>query len=151
VGHRDDMQMIMPAMLLHEGIWEGDYQTVNMEGEIIDRHRAQVECIFPDDGPFAYYQKNHFYWEDGKEVRLEFGGELQGERLYWDTDRFSGFGWATYNNVVMLSLDRKDEPGASFFEVIIIGSDHKHRVRTWHWFKDGAPYQRTLCNERLIR
>ncbi len=151
MGHRDDIQAVMPAMLLHEGVWQGDYQTIDLDGNVVDRHHARVECIFPDDGPYAYIQKNHFTWDAGKEVRLEFGGELQGDRLFWDTDRFTGYGWATRDDVVMLSLDRKDEPGASFVEVIIIGKDRNHRVRTWHWFKDGMPYQRTLCNEKLIR
>lgn len=151
MGNRAELEKVMPAMFLHEGVWEGDYQTVNMEGNVIDRNRARVECSFPDDGPFVYVQKNHFTWDDGREVQREFGGVLRGDRLYWDTEHFSGYGWASNDNVLLLNLDRKDEPGASFLEVIIIGNDPKHRARTWHWFKDGRPYQRTLCNEVLIR
>ena len=137
-------------MFLHEGIWEGEYQTIDLAGALVDRHASRVECLFPDDGEYVYVQNNRFTWDDGRSHELEFGGVLHGERLHWDTDRFHGFGWVTHDNVVMLSLDRKDEPGASFIEVIVLGSDGKHRMRTWHWLKDGKPYQRTLCNEALI-
>ncbi len=141
----------MPAMLLHEGTGEGRYQTVDLDGRIVDAHDARVTCEFPDAGDFAYIQKNHFNWDDGRESQIEFGGVLTGDRLFWDTDRFRGYGWVTIDNVVLLNLDRKDDPGASFLEVIILGSDGGHRVRTWHWFKNGKPVQRTLCNETLIR
>ena len=47
----------------------------------------------------------------------------------------------------MLRLERKDVPGASFTEVIVLGGDGKSRARTWHWFIDGELYQRTLCDE----
>ncbi len=147
MSHRDDIAERMPAMLLHEGVWQGVYRVVDLDGNVIDRHDSRVECVFPDDGLWAYVQKNRFTWPDGREFVAEFGGKLRGDRLYWDTDRFSGYGWATHDNVVMLTLDRKDRPGESFTEVIVLAPDGSHRARTWHWFRDGALYQRTLCDE----
>ena len=138
----------MPAMLRHEGVWEGTYRHVDLDGRVVDEHASRVECVFPDAGPFAYIQKNRFMWTDGRVVELEFGGELKDERIWWDTDRFSGFGWQTHDDVVLLSLDRKDEPGVTFTEVIVLAPDPAHRARTWHWFRDGRLYQRTLCDER---
>lgn len=51
----------------------------------------------------------------------------------------------------MLKLDRKDIPGAYFLEVIILSENNIDRARTWHWFKDGQLFQRTLCDERRVQ
>lgn len=150
MGHRQDLQDRMPAMLLHEGTWEGTYRFVDLNGKVIDEYASRIQCEFPDDGPWAYVQKNYYEWADGRTFETEFGGELQGDRLWWDTDRFSGFGWATHDNIVMLTLDRKDNPGESFSEMIQIASDGIHRFRTWQWFRNGRPFQRTLCDERRV-
>ena len=144
---RDEIANKMPALLVHEGFWYGVYRVVNANGEIIDQHESRVECVFPDNGPFHYYQRNHFRWSDGRTVDVEFGGVLKGERMFWDTETFSGYGWVTGDDVIFLTLDRKDRPGAKFTEVIIPGPDLQHRARTWHWFEDGKLLQRTLCDE----
>jgi hypothetical protein len=34
--------------------------------------------------------------------------------------------------------------------MITIGETGDHRARTWHWFKHGRLYKRTLCDERRI-
>ena len=150
MGHRQNMQNALPAMLLHEGVWEGTYRVIDLDGRVIDQHESRVVCLFPDDGPYAYVQKNRFTWKDGRVFEAEFGGELRGDRIFWDTDRFEGYGWATLDDVVMLTLDRKDRPGESFTEIIVLAPDRSHRARTWHWFKKGALYQRTLCDERRV-
>ena len=112
--------------------------------------RVGSSASSPDDGPFAYVQRNLFTWNDGREYRVEFGGELRDGRIWWDTERFSGYGWATRDDVVLLTLDRKDEPGSSFTEVIVLSPDGEHRARTWHWFRDGRLLKRTLCDEHRV-
>lgn len=149
-NNRAQLQKVMPAMLAHEGTWEGTYRFVDMNGSVTDEYKSHIVCEFPDDGPWVYVQKNHYAWDDGRVFETEFGGELQGDRIFWDTDRFSGFGWVTHNDIVMLRLDRKDNPGESFSEMIQIGADGMHRFRTWQWFRDGRPFQRTLCDERRV-
>lgn len=144
------LKEIMPSILLHEGVWEGEYQHIDIDGNIIDRHASRVECVFPEFGDEVYIQKNHFTWADGREHEVEFGGVLEGERIFWDTPTFSGYGWVASPNIFLLELDRKDVKGASFSEAIVLGSNGRDRARTWHWFKDGKCYQRTLCNERLV-
>lgn len=133
-------------MLKHEGVWEGTYQHFDVEGNMLDKHRSSVECIFPTEGDVVYIQKNKFEWEDGKTYEVEFGGVIRDNKIYWDTETFSGYGWQSHN-CILLQLDRKDDPGASFTEVIILGEDGDHRARTWHWFKNGKCFKRTLCNE----
>ena len=150
MGHRADLQEHMPAMLLHEGTWEGTYRFLNLDGEVTDQYSSRIECVFPDDGPYAYVQRNHYAWDDGRTFDMEFGGTLDGDKIYWDTERFKGYGWTTEEDILMLTLDRKDEPGVRFTEMIMFAPDPEYRARTWHWFRDGKLFQRTLCDERRV-
>lgn len=137
-------------MLKHAGLWEGVYTHINTAGELIDCHRASVKCVFPEDGPYAYIQYNHFTWDDGREFRAELPGVLRDGKLWWDTETFKGCAWETDYGLIMLNLERKDDPGANFYEIIALGDDGVHRARTWHWFKDGKLFKRTLCDERRV-
>lgn len=145
---------IMPNMLAHEGIWEGVYRHVDLAGDTIDIHHVRVECVFPSKGPFAYIQKNLFSWPDGTEKHAVLEGELRreesGDRLWFDHETFSGISWETEKGLILLDLDRKDDPRANFYEIICMGSSGRDRARTWHWFKDGALFKRTLCDERRV-
>ena len=145
--NRDQLRAVLPALLRHEGVWKGRYRTVNLEGAIVDEHDSTVECIFPDSGPHHYVQRNRFEWPDGRSHEVEFGGVLRGERVYWDTETFRGYGWSTADDVILLTLERKDVADASFTEIIVLGADGTNRARTWHWFKAGRLFQRTLCDE----
>lgn len=137
----------MPHMIAHEGKWEGIYRHVDRDGTLVDRHHMTTLCEFPVEGEFAYIQHNHLRWDDGREVTRSFGGVLRDGLLHWDTDRFCGTGWETREGVVMLRLDRKDEPGVHFIEMITLSADGQSRARTWQWFRDGTPFRRTLCDE----
>lgn len=136
----------MPNMLRHEGVWEGVYRHVDRDGTLVDQHEMTTRCEFPASGQFAYVQHNHLRWNDGREVRRSFGGVFRDGLLWWDNDRFSGYGWETREGVLMLRLDRKDEPGVHFIEMITLGANGT-RARTWHWFRNGVPFRRTLCDE----
>jgi len=137
----------MPAMLDHEGVWAGTYTHIDREAKIIDQHKAHIHCEFPKTGPYVYVQHNHFTWTDGTERRAVLPSTFQDGRLWWDLETFKGSAWQTHDGLIMLNLDRKDEPGANFFEIIAMGATGKHRSRTWHWFRDGQLYKRTLCDE----
>ena len=143
------LRAAMPAMVAHEGEWDGVYRHVNLDGSLIDEHRTWTRCEFPDEGPSAYIQHNRLSWADGRTAEYRFGSRFEDGRLHWDTDRFFGTGWQT-EDVVMLRLDRRDVPGAYYVEMITLAPDGRSRARTWQWFKDGAPWKRTLCDERRI-
>lgn len=147
---RETLARAMPALFAHEGIWDGTYRHIDADGTLIDQHRMRTRCEFPTVGEYAYVQHNHLIWPDGREQRLSFGGVFRDDRLYWDTDRFHGTGWETLDNVLMLTLYRKDEPGVRFTEMIQISDDGESRARTWQWFRDGTPFKRTLCDERRV-
>lgn len=136
-------------MLKHEGIWTGWYTHMDEQGNIVDKHKSRVECVFPIEGEVVYIQKNRFEWDDGRSFSSEFPGVIKNEKIYWDTDTFCGYGWES-ENCILLELERKDDPAASFTEIIILGENENQRVRTWHWFKDGVCFKRTLCNEARV-
>jgi len=140
----------MPAMKRHKGSWQGRYQHLDLNGQLIDQHQSTVRCEFPSSGEFAYIQYNHFVWEDGRDHKAILPEIYKDKRLWWDTETFHGYAWQSDNDIILLNLTRKDEPGAYFIEIIIIGDDDQHRSRTWHWFKDGRLYKRTLCEEMRI-
>lgn len=137
----------MPGLIRHEGRWEGVYRHLARDGSLIDEHEMTTLCEFPTAGPFAYVQRNHLRWADGREERRSFGGAYRDGRIWWDTDRFRGFGWETLEGAILLSLERKDEPDTRFVETILIADDGATRARTWQWFERGSPTRRTLCDE----
>lgn len=146
-----DFAAAMPNMVRHAGEWQGVYRHIGREGSLIDQHHMWTWCEFPGEGPFAYIQHNKLRWDDGRSAVYEFGGIYRDGRLYWDTDRFSGYGWETEEGVLMLKLDRLDVPGAYYIEMINLAPDGQTRARTWQWFKHGKPWKRTLCDEWRIK
>lgn len=142
---------MFPATRAHEGIWEGTYTHINQSTEIIDQHTSLVRCIFPDDGGEVFYrQEIQFTWEDGRTRSDAFEGIPRHGALWYETPVFIGKSWETDDGLVLLNLERLDEPGARFFEMIVMGDTRRHRARTWHWFRDGVLYRRTLCDERRV-
>jgi hypothetical protein len=150
MSNRAALAAAMPALLLHEGWWDGWYRHVGSDGVLLDAHRVRTHCEFPDAGAWHYVQHSFLAWEDGREASYIFGGRLEGERLVWETDRFAGYGWQTQDDTLMLRLDRRDVPGAHYVEMINIAPGGQSRARTWQWFLDDKPWKRTLCDEERI-
>jgi hypothetical protein len=146
-GWRARLAATFPSILRHEGRWTGIYTHLDAGAQVVDRHASEVVCEFPDGGDFAYVQRNRFTWPDGRTTTATLNGELRGDRLWWDAETFSGWAWETREGLILLDLERKDEPGARFYEIIVTAPDGRTRARTWHWFKDGQLYRRTLCDE----
>ncbi len=150
MSNRAELARAMPAMLRHEGWWNGWYRHFDGEGKMVDAHRVRTWCEFPDAGEWHYIQHNWLEWDDGRTATYEFGGRLEGDRLVWKTDRFSGYGWQTHEDVVMLRLERQDVPDAYYIEMIAIAADGQSRSRTWEWFQHERPWRWTLCNEEKM-
>jgi hypothetical protein len=150
MSNRSQLATVMPAMLLHEGWWDGWYRHYDLAGGLLDAHRVRTHCEFPDDGPWHYVQHNWLSWEDGRTAHYEFGGRLEGDRLVWQTERFSGYGWQTAEDTLLLRLDRADVPDAYYVEMINIAPDRQARARIWQWFQHGRPWKRTCCDEWRI-
>lgn len=150
MNNRAELRAVMPAMIAHEGWWDGWYRHFDLGGALLDEHKVKTHCEFPDSGADHYIQHNWLSWADGREAVYEFGGTLDGEYLRWNTDRFAGYCWQTLEDTLMLRLDRLDVANAYYIESINIAPDGQHRARTWQWFKDGKPWKRTLCDEWRI-
>ncbi|MFN3313470.1 MAG: hypothetical protein ACK46Q_08385 [Hyphomonas sp.] len=140
-------QSRFPAHLAHRGVWEGTYRYIAADGTEEGRFRSRVTCDFPGTDDVFYRQTTELWAEDGTYSNASFEGVDRGDHLHYDTATFHGRSWETGRGHLMLDLVRKDEPGASFVEVIILGEGGKHRARTWHWFRDGQLFRRTLCEE----
>jgi hypothetical protein len=141
----------MPVLARHEGEWEGEYIHVDATNAVIDRHRSHLQCRFPTDGTFAYYQVNTYTWDDGRTEELHFPATYDGKQIHWDTDRIIGRAWEVDDRTVMLTWTRKDEPGTYLYEMIQISADGNHRGRTWHWFENDQLVKRTCIKERRIK
>ena len=150
MSNRAELAAVMPAILLHEGWWQGWYRDFDNDGKLLDARRVKTHCEFPDAGEWHYVQHNWFSWEDGREATYEFGGRLEGNRIVWETDRFSGYGWETREGIFMLKLARQDVRGAYYAEMINLEPGARTRARTWQWFKGKEPWKRTLCDEWRI-
>ena len=147
---RAQLRRVFPSLLAHEGVWQGEYRHLDAEGRLNDAHAAQVTCEFPAQGKWAYVQHNLFRWPDGRERRLTLPGRLQGSKLVWDVETFSGQAWDGGGGVILLQVLRKDEPGVHFVECIVANDATTERARTWHWFKDGRLIRRTMCHEHKV-
>ena len=150
MGNRAALEAAMPSMLLHEGWWDGWYRDFDTDGALLDERRVRTWCEFPESGPWHYVQHNWLSWADGREATYEFGGKLKGGRLAWETDRFAGYGWQTYEDTLMLRLDRLAVADAYYVETISPAADGPSPPRPCQWFKAGEPWKRTLCDEQRV-
>lgn len=146
-----DIRAEMPVLARHEGEWQGEYIHVDVNNREIDRHHAQLQCRFPTDGPYPYYQINTYTWPDGRREEIHFPATYRNGQIHWDTDRILGRAWEVDSRTVMLTWTRKGEPGTYLYEMIQISEDGDHRGRTWHWFENDVLVKRTCIKEKRIK
>ena len=143
-----------PLLARHEGVWDGHYRYYDAEGNKTDEHRSRLICRFPDSGQYAYHQTNYYSWADGRTDTRDFPANGVGDRIVFDSDLIDG--WAadvkldTAARTTMLYWERRSEPGIYLYEMIQISDCGQHRARTWHWFRDGRLFQRTLVDEQRV-
>jgi len=150
VGNRALLAAAFPALLRHEGVWEGHYTHLAIDGALLDRHATRIICEFPDDGPHAYVQHSRYMWDDGRTWEAVLPGVLKDGRLWWDSERFHGSGWEAGDGLICLNLVRRDEADSFYHELISLSPDGRTRQRTWQWFQNGRPWKRTLCDELRV-
>jgi hypothetical protein len=140
----------MPSLTRHDGVWTGVYHVVDIDGRTIDRHHSKIEVRFPASGPFHYTQKNQFWWDDGRTSEGEYPGICRDGVLFWDNELISGKAWSVDPFSTVLTWRRHDTPDAYLYELIVINDTNDKRSRTWHWFRNGEVFQRTLIDEHRI-
>lgn len=149
-SHPATLGEAMPALLRHAGVWQGTYRIVDLEGRTLDFHHSTIEVRCPADGPYAYLQRNHFVWPDGRELRVEHPGVYRDGLLVWDTPHIAGHAWQGDARTCILTWRRKDQPDSHLYELIVLADTGLTRARTWHWFRAGRLYQRTLIEEERV-
>ena len=71
------LRTAMPSMVAHEGEWDGTYRHIATDGSLLDEHRTQTSCIFPETGEDHYIQHSRLSWADGRREEYRFGGRLR--------------------------------------------------------------------------
>jgi len=71
------LHSLMPDLLRHQGVWEGTYRHVDISGNLLDKYRSRIECIFPEEGQEVYIQKNTYTWPDGRTIETSFGSIIK--------------------------------------------------------------------------
>ncbi len=141
----------MPVLIRHAGQWSGSYITVGVQGNIIDQHQSLLTCEFPEGKSYPYFQTNRYTWSNGKVEEYQFPGVYRDKSLWFNTERIEGRAWETDDHIVILKFFYKGIPEAYVYEMIHISACNNHRGRTWHWFKQGELYQRTLIQEIRVQ
>ena len=143
----------MPLLAAQAGVWDGEYVHLDADHREIDRHRSRLVCrLFDgDDGTARLAQTNIYDWADGtREIRY-FDGVFSGDRVWIDNVNING--WSAEvaldgtRRTIMVGWVRAGEPDYRFYELITVAEGGDAKNRTWHWYRKGRLFQRTLINE----
>jgi len=135
------------AFARHVGAWEGTYTLIDRRGTVLDHHRSRLETRVTGD---AYWQKNVYTWDDGRQEVKEFEGTFIADgRLAFDTPRLKGLAQDSDGRAITLHWTYAHEPGNEYYEIITLESD-THRCRTWQHFEKGEFVKLTVIDERKV-
>ena len=145
----------MPLMAAQNGVWDGEYVHLDADHKVIDRHRSRLLCRVYDGGPdeARLVQSNLYDWADGNSEVRYFEGRYRDGRLWISNELIDG--WTgeieldETRRSLMVAWVRTAEPDFRFYELITMSEDGLAKNRTWHWYRKGRLFQRTLINETL--
>lgn len=146
----------MPVVAAQAGIWAGEYVHFDADHREIDRHASRLVCRLFDgpDGAARLTQTNIYDWADGSREIRYFDGTLHGDRILIRNETIDG--WVAplredaTGRTIMVAWVSMIDPSLRYYEMITLAQDMRHKNRVWHWYRDGALFQRTLINERKI-
>lgn len=141
---------LMPNMVLNLGRWEGIHHHFDLDGNFLDEHKSEAECIFPARGSFYYIHKEVITRKDGQKEQDTANAVYQAGRLWIQNDKFEGSAWEACSGVTLFNLIRKDNPRCSLKEMIAVEKGSASRARALQWFEDGKLVKRSLCNENRV-
>jgi hypothetical protein len=140
----------MPLLARHEGEWRGTYIFLDPDANVIDRHECHLTHTFPEEGEVSYFQTNDYRWPDGRTEHIEFPATYKDGRIWFDTERINGYAWEVDEQTIVLHWRYVADASVYLYEMIQLDASGNHRTRTWHWFKDGVCFQRTLVAEERV-
>lgn len=146
----------MPLVAEQQGVWEGEYVHLDADHREIDRHRSRLVCRLFDgeDGEARLAQTNIYDWADGtREIRY-FDGVFRDDRIWIDNVNITGWtaavGLDRTDRTIMVGWVRAGEPDFRYYEMITVAEDGGAKNRTWHWYRRGRLFQRTIINEERV-
>lgn len=146
----------LPLVADQAGVWDGEYVHLNEHHEIIDRHRSRLICRLDDgaDGKAKLSQTNIYTWADGTQEIRFFEGVFRGDRLWIKNALIDGWTAAMEldptGRTIMVGWTRAHEPDLRYYEMITVAEDNEAKNRTWHWYRKGRLFQRTIINETQV-
>ena len=151
-----DIARRFPLLADQAGVWDGEYVHVNAAHEIIDRHRSRLVCRLEDgrDGEAQLSQTNIYTWGDNQREIRYFVATLRGNQLRVSNELIDGWiGTVDHdatNRMILVGWTRPSEPGFRYYEMITVAEDGNAKNRTWHWYREGRLFQRTIINEERV-
>jgi hypothetical protein len=142
-----------PLLASQQGMWDGTYVHLDPDHREIDRHQSRLVCRLFDgpDGEARLAQTNIYTWADGTTEIRYFDGVFRQDRLWISNELIDG--WTgeisldPTRRTMMVGWVRQGAPDFRFYELITVSEDGRQKNRTWHWYRNGALFQRTLINE----
>ncbi len=142
-----------PLLAAQAGVWDGEYVHLDADHREIDRHRSRLVCRLFDgpDGEAKLNQSNIYTWPDEtREIRY-FESVYRDDRLWMENSLIKGWSGEIAldetKRTIMVGWVRAGEPDFRFYEIITVAEDGDAKNRTWHWYRKGRLFQRTLINE----
>lgn len=145
-----------PIIADQAGVWDGEYVHLDMTHAVIDRHRSRLVCRLEDgeDGDARLSQTNIYTWADDQQEIRYFDGVYRDDRIWIKNELIDGWTGAvsldTTNRTIMVGWTRANEPDFRFYEMITVAEDGNAKNRTWHWYRKGRLFQRTVINEERV-
>ncbi len=136
-----------PLFQRHVGVWEGTYSLIDRTtGQILDSHRSRLTCKIDGDD---WWQRNEYFWDDGRTETREFGGVFRDGKLLFDTPRLKGEAVEADEKTIVLRWVYTHEPDNDYSEIITLADD-QHRCRTWQHLENGEFNRLTVIDERKV-
>ena len=137
-----------------QGVWDGEYVHLDENNNEIDRHKSRLVCRLYDgaDGEAKLAQTNIYTWADNQQEIRYFEGVFKKDRIWIENELITGWTSAIdldpTNRTIMVGWTRATEPDFRYYEIITVAEDGNAKNRTWHWYRKGRLFQRTLINEQ---
>ncbi len=144
----------MKVLARVKGRWRGTYLEQTPDGMEVDRYDFFLDISFPDEPGAAYRQVTRYRWPDGRQVEHVFDAgfvETNGiPAVTWDHEIMSGRMFEIDDSTIQLRFSYKGAEQIQVQESMFVSPTGAHRMRTWHWFKGGEPYRKTIVQEHRV-
>ena len=133
---------------------QGELKTAEEFNQLVIRTEGVNIIRLQDIGEARLAQTNIYDWADGSREIRYFDGVFRGDRVWIDNVNITGWTAAVSldetNRTIMVGWVRAGEPDFRYYEMITVAEDEEAKNRTWHWYRKGRLFQRTIINEKRV-